>query len=369
LNPFGENPVQTRITNPLRRPAPPTARAGRRRPAALLAVAVAVVLVGAGLRPLHAAAPAPTPADAPAPVVDAGPKTVCLLFSRDLEPYRQAVEGLKQRLLASPDGTGPAAAYAFSERVVTETEVDALTDWLRDRKPDLIVTLGTEASKVAALHTRDTPILFAMVANPVDNGVLPRRTHPGQLVCGVTTDVNPAEQFRVLKEVAPSAKSVGVIYCPQYTGATVSAADEPARAAGLDLVRLPVEPYRVAPAIERLQARRVDALWTVTDPGVMVPASARRILTSALKSNMPVLGFSPAMVRAGAVVGFGITPQAIGRQAGDIAHALLRHGKTPADFHLVYPKDVTLHVNLAVAERIGIRLPGALLARAKRIKG
>jgi putative ABC transport system substrate-binding protein len=338
-------------------PAPPAARwAIRLRPAAVVAAAVAVVCAAALGAAAHAAAPDKV-------------QTICLLFSRDLEPYREAVEGLKHRLCPPEIDSTTDGAYAFAERVVTETEVDALIDWLGARKPDLIVTLGTEASKVAAVHVQKTPVLFAMVANPIDNGILPRRNYPGQLVCGVTTDVDPAEQFKVLKEALPGAGRVGVIYCPQYTEATVAAAGKAAREAGLDLVRLPVEPYRVAPAIQRLHEKDVDALWTVTDPGVMVPASARKILTSALKARLPVLGFSPALVRAGAVVGFGITPRDVGRQAGDLAHALLREGKTPADIHLQYPKQVRVHVNLEVAERIGVRLPTAVLADAERIKG
>jgi putative ABC transport system substrate-binding protein len=324
------------------------------RPAAVVAAAVAVAC---------AAAPAPARAAAPDET-----RTICLLFSRDLEPYREAVEGLKQRLCPPEVDSAPDGAYTFAERIVTETEVDALIEWLGARRPDLIVTLGTEASKVAAVHVQKTPVLFAMVANPIDNGILPRRNYPGQLVCGVATDVGPAEQFKVLKQALPGAKRVGVIYCPQYTEATVAAAGQAARDAGLDFVRLPVEPYRVAPAIQRLHERDVDALWTVTDPGVMVPASARKILTSALKARLPVLGFSPALVRAGAVVGFGIEPRDVGRQAGDIAHALLREGKTPADIHLRYPKKVTVHVNLDVAERIRVSLPTSLLAEAERIK-
>jgi putative ABC transport system substrate-binding protein len=333
-----------------------TRRPGRAALAAAATVALALSAPGVGTDAARAAA---------AP----GTATVCLLFSRDLEPYREAVEGLKRRL--APPSSGPARrnAYTFAERVVNETETEALVAWLHERKPDLIVTLGTEASKVAADHAGDTPVLFAMVANPVDNGILPRQPHAGQRVCGVTTDVDPAEQFRVLKEALPEAERIGVIYCPKYTEATVSAADDAAREADLDLIRLPVKPYRVAPAIERLRAKDADALWTVTDPGVMVPASARKILTSALKGRLPVFGFSPAMVRAGAVVGFGIDPRAIGRQTGDIAHALLHEGKAPADVHLAYPRQVQIHVNLDVAERIGVRLPTSVLANAERIKG
>jgi len=289
-------------------------------------------------------------------------KTVCILFSRDLPPYREAVDGFKERL-------GDGAAYRFVELIVTGTEVGRLIERVKSSRPDLIVTLGTEASKVAAVHAGNTPVLFAMVANPIDSGILPRRAYPDQTVTGVTTDVAPAEQFEALCRVLPAARRVAVIYCPQYTEATVTAAEAAAKKMGIELVRFPVEPYRVASAIERLRARNVDALWTLTDPGVMVPASARRILTSALKAKMPVIGFSPAMVRAGAVLGLGIESKAIGRQAGEIAVAILREGKRPADFHLVYPRKTCVHVNLGVARQIGLKLPRELLAQAKTVHG
>lgn len=342
-------------------PDPGRCHAGRLTAAVAL---VCVCAVGAAPRLRAAAAPDAAP---PSPAMPR--QTLAFLFSRDVEPYREAVEGLKESLLRTPEGRSRGHAYAFTERVVAGAEADTVGAWLRNRPPDLIVTLGTQASRMAVDHAGDTPVLFAMVANPIDNGILPRRPRAGQRVCGVTTDVDPAEQFEVLKEALPEAKRLGVIYCPQYTQATVAAGVRAAGDAGLDLVRLPVEPYRVAPAIERLYARKVDVLWTVTDPGVMVPASARKILTRTLKSDTPVIGFSPAMVRAGAVLGFGIRPRRIGRQAGDIAHALLRQGKPPADVHLVYPEDVTLHVNPTVADRLRVRLPASLPARAERTGG
>jgi len=292
----------------------------------------------------------------------ASPKTICVLFSRDLPPYRQAVEGFKARLTS--DG-----AYAFAEFIVTDAEVGQLMDRVKAARPALILTLGTEASKVAAMRTEDTPVVFAMVANPVDSGILPRRTFPGQVVAGVTTDISPAEQFETLRQVLPAAKRVAVIYCPQYTEATVTAAEASARKMGIELIRFAAEPYRVSAAIERIEKEKIDALWTLTDPGVMVPAAVKRILTSALKAKRPVIGFSPAMVRAGALLGLGIDPKAVGRQAGDIAVAILKKGKKPADYHLVYPDETSLHVNLIVAERIGVKLPKEFVAKAKTVHG
>jgi len=309
--------------------------------------------------PLKAAA---VPRRAPSKAVHTGAssRTVCVLFSRDLPPYREAVEGFKARV-------GSDGGYAFIEFIVTEAEVGQLMDRVKAARPALVLTLGTEASKVAATGVEDTPVVFAMVANPIDSGVLPRRAYPGQIVAGVTTDISPAEQFEALRQALPDAKRVAVIYCPQYTQATVTAAEAAAKTMGMELIRLPVEPYRVGPAVERLENEKVDALWTLTDPGVMVPAAAKRILTSALKAKLPVLGFSPAMVRAGALLGLGIDPKAVGRQAGGIAVAILEGRTKPADVHLLYPDQTSVHVNLTVAERIGVELPRDLVAKARTV--
>jgi len=292
---------------------------------------------------------------------EAQTKNVCILYSRDLPPYRQAVEGLKAEL----DHRGK---HQYTELVMTGTAVEDLEKRIFDAKPDVVVTLGTEASKVASGYLDKTPVVFAMVANPVDSGILPRRSYADQLVAGVTTDVSPAEQFALLRKMVPGAKRVAIIYCPQYTGATVDAGERAAKAVGIELVRFAVEPYRTEAALENLSKESVDAIWTVTDPGVMVPAVAKRILTYALKAKIPVIGFSPAMVRAGALMGFEIDPKAVGAQAGRIATAILYEGKTPADFHLAYPDKTTIYVNAIVAQRINVPIPDDVKRKAEVVQ-
>ena len=341
-----------------------TARCRRALACGFLLAALPLGVCGQETTPDRVPNPAAAPGGTPGKPLhaEAPPTTIGVLFSRDLPPYREAVEGFKARL-------GPDGAYTFVELIVTESEVGQLMDRVKAAQPALILTLGTEASKVAAVRAADTPIVFAMVANPVDSGVLPQRAYPGQMVAGVTTDVSPAEQFRTLRQAVPDARRVAVIYCPQYTEATVTAADASAKTMGMELIRFPVEPYRVDLAIDRLENAKVDALWTLTDPGVMVSAAAKRILTSALKAKTPVVGFSPAMVQAGALLGLGIDAKAIGRQAGNIAVAILGGEKRPADFHLVYPDETSVHVNLTVAARIGLALPKEFVAKAKTVHG
>lgn len=316
-------------------------------------------LVRAAVLGLLAGLIAVWPSSAAAP--DAASKSVCVLYSRDLPPYREAVAGFKAEL----DRHGK---HRYVELMMTGSATEDLQKRISEIKPDVVVTLGTQASKVASVSVEGVPIVFAMVANPVDSGILPRRPSADQSVAGVTTDVAPAEQFALLKQVVPGAKRIAVINCPQYTGATVASGEKAAKAAGMELLRFPVEPYRVDAAIEKLAKASVDAIWTVTDPGVMVPATAKRILTYALKAKVPVIGFSPAMVRAGALLGFEIDPKSLGAQAGKAVAGVLYEGKKPADFHVIYPEKVVVILNALVAQRIGVQLSEDVMAKAEVIK-
>jgi putative ABC transport system substrate-binding protein len=296
-----------------------------------------------------------------APWSRAAPTKVCILLSSDAAPYRQAIEGFKEKTADR--------GYRFSEIVLAETQASDVIVRLRRLRPDLILALGTRAGKLASKYTEDAPVVFAMVANPVDSGILPRRPHRGQRVAGVTTDVTPAEQFRLLRRVVPRARRVAVIYSPAHTEATVAAGERAAEKMGMELVRLPVEAYRIDGALSELRRTRVDAIWTVTDPGVMVPACAKRILAHALEAKLPVIGFSPATVRAGALVGLGVDARSIGGQAGLVASAILYENKTPAQLHVVHPRETELAVNVAVAERIDVDLPDSLVRSAKKVFG
>jgi ABC-type uncharacterized transport system substrate-binding protein len=77
-----------------------------------------------------------------------------------------------------------------------------------------------------------------------------------------------------------------------------------------------------------------------------------------------VFGFSPAFVRAGALLGVGVDPAAQGEQAAGIALQVI--GKTWDEQQppLQAPASFQLAVNQIVAGQIGVALPRGLVDRA-----
>lgn len=322
----------------------------RRRPGTVARAVALVATVCAGTLYAGPAAEAPRPA--------AETRTVCILLSRDLPGARDVVDGFKAGL----DARG---VHRYVELALKDEPATDLRRRIAEGRPDLVFAVGPEAARLAFVQTSDVPVLFAMVSNPVDAGLLATRSEPGQRAAGVACEADPRQQFDLLRQVLPQARRVAVVYCPPHTGGVVAAGEEAAKSLGLELVRVPIEPFQVDAATDRLERAPVDALWAIPDPGVLVPAGARRLLTWALANRVPVLGYSAALVRAGTLAALCPDPAGMGRQAGTAAAAILHGGKTPADIHLIYPQKTGLYLNLALASRLGLRLPEELTSQAE----
>ena len=76
----------------------------------------------------------------------------------------------------------------------------------------------------------------------------------------------------------------------------------------------------------------------------------------AYQRRLPVIGFSKAYVKAGAVAAVYTTPEQIGRQAGEeVIHWLQNGSEGFRDSQ--YPTDYEIAFNLPVAESLELRIP------------
>jgi ABC-type uncharacterized transport system substrate-binding protein len=90
-----------------------------------------------------------------------------------------------------------------------------------------------------------------------------------------------------------------------------------------------------------------------------------------LRRRVPVFGFSPAFVRAGALIGVGIDPHAQGRQAGELVRLSLARSPTADSIPNAVRLAPTyqLAVNLTVARKLGVTLPAEFIAHADQVFG
>jgi len=237
---------------------------------------------------------------------------------------------------------------------------------IRRSNPDLILAMGTTAALAAKREIKDIPIVFCMVLNPVDSGLVESMRSPGGSVTGASLDIPLEMQFKHIKMLIKDLKSIGVIYNPEETGVLVQDAVKIARRNNLSLTAKAVSSEREVPGALRSLLSKVDALWSVADGTVFGSQSTQHILLNTLRTGTPFVGLSPSFVKAGALMALSCDYSDIGKQAAEMADRVLQ-GENPGYIPVAIPRKVSLCINLKTAKHIGLRIPENAIKLADKV--
>ena len=127
------------------------------------------------------------------------------------------------------------------------------------------------------------------------------------------------------------------------------------------------EESELYPTLQRVLAEPA-VLVAVPDATLFNNRTISNILLTAYHLRSPVIGFSPAYVKAGALFALYSTPAQIGQQAGETARAGLASGSLPPP---AAPRHFRVGINRYVARSMGINLDDAatLQERLERSEG
>lgn len=228
--------------------------------------------------------------------------------------------------------------------------------------PSVIITLGTSVTGTIVKAINDIPIVFSAVLSPVQFNMESKN------ITGVLLNIPIGKQFDTLLKITPEIKKIGIIYNSTLNSKKVEKAKEIAKGMNLELVTKDVEDYNdIIPEMESL-LKSIDAIWIIADNVVCKPVNIQHLLLQTLKADIPVLAFSPAIVKAGALLSLASDYEDIGRQTADIVVRILK-GEQPADIEKTYPRTFKLYLNNAVAKKLGFTIPADLLKSAENVYG
>ena len=289
-----------------------------------------------------------------APEVAPAKTLIVAVKSLEAEPYSVAFRGFQETL------SGKGQDVTIKEYVLTAggSARERLLLEIRERRPSLILTLGTAGTAWIHAQVKDVPVVFCMVLNPVVSGFVQSMQSSGNNLTGAALDIPAKLQFEALRAVVPSIKKVGVVYNPRDTGELVEAGAKVAPEVGLELIGIPVgSADKLQETLATLEKRKIDALWAVADSTVF--SSERSIelfLRKTIEYRIPFMGLSPAFVKAGALLALSVDYRDVGVQCGDLA-ALVLAGQPPRSLPILAPRRVTLYLNLNVAKAVGVSIP------------
>ena len=168
-----------------------------------------------------------------------------------------------------------------------------------------------------------------------------------------------------MKRTLPNVRTVGIFYNPAENSDFIETAQTAAKSNGFNLKTYTVTSTKEIPEIKDLN---IDALWMIPDTVVCKTATVEHIFLSSLKHKIPVMGISASYAKAGAIMAVSCDYRDIGAQAGETAHMIL-NGTKPGSIAISSPRKTKLYINLTVADRLNIKIPGNVVSEAAQVYG
>ena len=232
--------------------------------------------------------------------------------------------------------------------------------------PDVIVPISTPSAQAVVSATRDIPIVFSAVTDPVGAQLVKQLQKPGGNVTGLS-DLSPvADHVALIKEIIPSVKTIGVLFNPGETNSVtlVELLKKYGAEQGIAVVESPATRSSEVQNAARALSGRVDAIYVPTDNTIV--SALESAVAVAVESKLPLFTADTDSVKRGAVAALGFNYYDVGKQTGAIVVRIL-NGEKAGDIDINVAAGTDLVINPAAAEKIGLTLPKSIVDRATKV--
>ncbi|EMT46763.1 MULTISPECIES: ABC transporter substrate-binding protein [Anoxybacillus] len=220
---------------------------------------------------------------------------------------------------------------------------------------DLIFANSTPSALGALNATKDIPIVFTSVTDPVGAKLVQSMENPGGNVTG-TTDTHPDAIPKTVQFIDQfvNGNRVGMIY---NAGEQNSVAQIDAVKKAMEGTDLTIVPVSVSTSAEVKQAAeslvgKVDCFYVITDNTVV--SALESVIQVANDQNVPLFVGELDSVKRGGFAAYGFDYYDIGYEAGVMAADILEGKKKPSELPVQYPQKLKLVINKKAAQEMGV---------------
>lgn len=247
----------------------------------------------------------------------------------------------------------------------TATAAQIARKFIGDR-PDVIVGIATPTSQALVAGTRNIPIVFTAVTDPVGAQLTKSWDANGGNVTGVSDVLELSKQIELIQEILPNAKKVGMVYNPGEANsvAVVETFKQLLPQYGMELVEAAAPRTVDVSSAARTLAGKVDVIYTNTDNNVV--SAYESLAKVGNDTRTPLIASDTDSVKRGAIAALGVNYYELGEQTGRIVVRIL-NGEQPGDIAPQTSENIQLFINVTAAEKQGVTLSPELLERATEI--
>src|SRR5262249_19732573 len=226
--------------------------------------------------------------------------------------------------------------------------------------PDLIVANTTAATAALKQATNTIPVVFAVVNDPVGQGLISSLARPGGNITGFTYAdfALLGKWLEMLKQIAPGVRKAILLFNPEtvpYYPVFLRELGEVPSRLGAKLAAAPVrDEVEIETVIAKLASERGGGLIAAGDPFIL--AHRALIISLAERYRLAAVYYSRQFAAEGGLMSYGPDIYDIFRRSASYVDRILK-GASPADLPVQQPTKFELVINLKTAKALGLDVP------------
>lgn len=232
-----------------------------------------------------------------------------------------------------------------------------------DDKVDLIHAISTPNAQATAKITKNIPVVFSSVTDPVKTGIVPKMGKTGTNITGVSDRWPIALQCEMYQDFMPHVKRWGTIYNPGDINVTfhIKEMKETLEGMGAKLIEAHISSSSEVMQAAQSLVGRVDAIHITSDNTAVSAFEA--LVKVCNENNIPLFAGDRDSVPRGAIAAYGLDYFLVGYTAGKMAARILK-GEDPGNVPAGMAAGYSLWLNLKAAQEQNAKLPQTLLEKA-----
>lgn len=277
-----------------------------------------------------------------------------------------ARDGVKEALEAAGYKEGENLKFLYESAQGNPATAAQIARQFVGEDPTVIVPISTPSAQAVVSATKDIPVVFTAVSDPLGAQLVTDMDKPGGNVTGLS-DMSPvAEHLALIKEILPEAKTIGFLYNSGEANSVslLAVLKEEAEKAGLTIVESAATKSAEVQGAARALVGRADAIYIPTDNTII--SALEGAVAVAEEAKLPLFTADTDSVARGAIAALGFNYKDVGRQTGEVVVRILK-GENPGDIAVKVAAGTDLVVNKGAAAKMGVTLPEAVVGRATNV--
>ncbi len=291
------------------------------------------------------------------------------------DPFLKSYDGLRAGLQEKGYRLDTEVIFAVHSLDHDLSVVETLVKGFAAADFDLIftaTTVVTEAVKACQHKNRiNIPVVFTVVAAPVDSKIVTNLRHPGANITGishVSKELLP-QRLLLFKQAFPEIKRIAVFFNPEnrLSRTTFNQPDLHLAARDMGVIMVP-ERVRNLEEMQNLcrtlNRDKVDSIFML--PDVLSVTFFAEFVKLSRRLQIPLMVIDNRLLKQGGVMGYSPDFYAVGMQSATLVDQIFK-GVRPGDLAIQNPEKVKLTVSLKELQKLNLKISENILLQADEV--